>query len=114
LLDSGAALHKFLAICEAQGGFSEPTLAPQTRPVPAVVDGQLRDVDNRRLAKIAKLAGAPGSASAGIDCRLRIGDTVRAGEPLFHVHAHTPGELEYALDYATAHPDIFGIEGLHG
>lgn len=114
LLDSGAALHKFLAICEAQGGFSEPTLAPQTRPVLAIVDGRLRDVDNRRLAKIAKLAGAPGRASAGIDCRLRIGDTVRAGEPLFHVHAHTPGELEYALDYATAHPDIFGIERLHG
>lgn len=110
LLDSGAALRKFLAICEAQGGFTEPALAPYTRPVLAVGDGQVRDVDNRRLAKIAKLAGAPGSASAGIDCRLRIGDAVRAGEPLFEVHAHTPGQLEYALEYATAHPDIFGIE----
>ncbi len=109
LLDSGAALQKFLAICEAQGGFTEPALAPHTRPVPAVREGQVRDVDNRRLAKIAKLAGAPGSASAGIDCRLRFGDTVRAGEPLFHVHAQTPGELEYALEYAAAHPDIFAI-----
>ena len=110
LLDSGAALRKFLAICEAQGGFSEPTLAPHTRPVLASRGGRLRDVDNRRLAKIAKLAGAPGSVTAGIDCRLRIGQRIRAGEPLFHVHAQTAGELEYALGYAAKQADIFVIE----
>lgn len=110
LLDSGAALRKFLAICEAQGGFSEPVQAAHTRPVLAARGGRVREVDNRRLAKIAKLAGAPGSASAGIDCRLRVGDVIRMGEPLFQVHAQTPGELAYALDYAAAHPDIFAIE----
>ena len=109
ILDSGAALRKFLAICSAQGGFTEPTLAAHTRPVLASRDGLLRDVDNRRLAKIAKLAGAPVSLTAGIDCRLRIGHSIRAGEPLFHVHAQTPGELEYALAYAAKHPDIFVI-----
>ena len=61
------------------------------------------------MAKIAKLAGAPVSLTAGIDCRLRIGHSIRAGEPLFHVHAQTPGELEYALAYAAKHPDIFVI-----
>jgi len=109
LLDSGAALRRFLAICEAQGGFSEPVLAAHMRPVLASRGGRVRAVDNRRLAKIAKGAGAPGSgsASAGIDCRLRIGDAIDAGEPLFQVHAQTPGQLEYALEYAAAHPDIF-------
>lgn len=109
LLDGGAAWRKFLAICEAQGGFTEPAPAPQVRPVPAPRSGQVRDVDNRRLARIAKLAGAPGSATAGIDCRLRLGDRVLAGEPLFHVHAQTAGELEYALEYALEHPDILTI-----
>jgi len=110
LLDNGAALRRFIAICEAQGGFTEPVMAPHTHPVLAPLDGQVRDVDNRRLAKIAKLAGAPGSANAGIDCRRRIGDSVRRGEPLFHVYSQTPGQLEYAVDYAAAHPDIFTIE----
>jgi thymidine phosphorylase len=110
LLDSGAALRKFLAICDAQGGFTEPSLAPFTHPVLADRSGRLRDVDNRRLAKIAKLAGAPGSASAGIECRVRLGNTIDAGEHLFHVHAQTRGELEYALQYAAAHPHIFVIE----
>ncbi|MDH4985094.1 thymidine phosphorylase family protein [Aminobacter anthyllidis] len=109
LLDGGAALTKFLAICEAQGGFTEPGAAPHARPVLANRTGQIQAIDNRRLAKVAKLAGAPGSATAGIYTRVRIGDSIQAGEPLFHIHTHSPGELEYALAYAAAHPDIFGI-----
>lgn len=109
LLDSGAALRKFMAICEAQGGFTEPGVAPYIRPVFANRTGQIHQIDNRRLAKVAKLAGAPASAIAGIDSRLRIGDSTKIGEPLFHVHARSPGELEYALEYASAHPDIIEI-----
>lgn len=106
MLESGVALRKFLAICEAQGGFTEPARAPHVRPVLAARSGALLSVDNRRLAKIAKLAGAPTSANAGMEYRLRIGDAIQVGEPLFHVHAQTPGQLEYALDYAKAQPDI--------
>ena len=109
LLDSGAALRKFLAICEAQGGFSEPSMSAHSQPVLAARSGVVQGIDNRRLANIAKLAGAPRSASAGIDCRLRLGGAIQAGEPLFHVHARSPGELEYALEYAAEHPDIFAI-----
>ncbi len=109
LLDDGAALRKFMAICEAQGGFTEPGIAPHIRPVFANRTGQIRQIDNRRLAKVAKLAGAPGSAIAGIVSRLRIGDSIKIGEPLFEVHARSPGELEYAFEYASAHPDIFEI-----
>ena len=109
LLQSGAALQKFLAICEAQGGFRKPVTAPHVQPVPAARDGIVTDIDNRRLAKIAKLAGAPASPVAGIDCRVRIGDPVRVGEPLFHVHAQTPGELDYALAYMATQPDVFRI-----
>ncbi len=109
LLRSGAALAKFMAICQAQGGFREPPRAAHVRPVLATRSGVVRAVDNRRLARIAKLAGAPASACAGLDCRVRIGDTVAAGTPLFHVHARTPGELEYALAYAGAHADLFAL-----
>jgi len=106
LLDSGRAWRKFQAICLAQGGFTEPVLATHVRPVLAQRGGVVRAIDNRRLARIAKLAGAPGAATAGVDVRCRIGDTVAAGAPLFDVHARSPGELGYALDYAHAHPDI--------
>jgi thymidine phosphorylase len=110
LLDGGAALAKFLSICAAQGGFHEPTLAPYRRPVFATAAGKLQAIDNRRLAKVAKLAGAPGSAVAGVSCRLRLGDRVEVGMPLYEVHAQTPGELDYALAYVQRQPGILSLE----
>jgi thymidine phosphorylase len=67
-------------------------------------------MDNRKLAKLAKLAGAPDSKAAGVEMHVRLGDARRTGDPLCTVHADTPGELEYALDYAAVHPDIIEIE----
>lgn len=110
ILDKGSALNKFLAICEAQGGFTEPVSAPYMNSVLATRKGKIIDIDNRRLAKIAKLAGAPISVNAGIDCRCRIGQSVQKGVPLFQIYAQTSGELEYALEYAAKHSDIFTIE----
>jgi thymidine phosphorylase len=109
LLDGGDALRKFLAICEAQGGFTEPSVAPHIQSIVASRDGVLRGIDNRRLAKIAKLAGAPASATAGVEFTLRLGDRVHVGEPLLHVHAQTTGELDYALTYAARNLDLFVI-----
>jgi thymidine phosphorylase len=112
LLESGAAWCKFHAICLAQGGFSEPPLATYREPFLADRVGRIDSIDNRRLARIAKLAGAPVVAAAGIECTRRLGDLVQPGEPLFHVHAQSRGELAYALDYARRHPDIFALENL--
>ena len=52
--------------------------------------------------RIAKLAGAPQSPCAGIDLLVRSGDFVERGQPLFTLHAASPGELAYALEYAQA------------
>ena len=109
-LESGRAWAKFLAICEAQGGFSEPGEAPFQAAVVAPRAGRIAAIDNRRLAKVAKLAGAPGAALAGVVCTLRIGDPVVAGQPLYTVHAQSPGERDYALAYAQTHTDILSLE----
>jgi thymidine phosphorylase len=108
-LASGKALAKFHAICEAQGGFTEPGAAGHRADVVATRSGWVQAIDNRRLAKVAKLAGAPASATAGLSFRLRLGDPIQAGAALFEVHAHTTGELRYALDFVAAHPDIVTI-----
>ena len=109
VLDSGAALAKFLAICEAQGGFREPPRAAFTADVPAPASGRIAAIDNRRLAKLAKLAGAPTSPTAGLETGLRIGDTVERGQPLLTLHAESPGELAYALEHAaTLQPFVLG------
>jgi len=109
-LDSGQALAKFLAICKAQGGLREPPRAPYREVVAAPSSGRVGAIDNRRLARAAKLAGAPHDAAAGLVIHLRIGESVTAGQPLFTLHAQTPGELAYALAYVRAQAPIIAID----
>jgi thymidine phosphorylase len=109
VLDSGRAWRKFQRICEAQGGMRTPPVSRQQRPVLAERPGKVRAIDNRRIARLAKLAGAPDDKAAGVDMHVRVGDTVASGQPLCTVHADSPGELAYAFDFAEANRDIVAI-----
>lgn len=109
-LNSGAAWNKFQAICAAQGGMREPPRAAQTAPVTALQTGILTAIDNRKLSRLAKLAGAPNQPAAGLTLHKRIGDEIALGEPLVTVNAEASGEIAYAMDYAAANADIFTIE----
>jgi thymidine phosphorylase len=80
------------------------------RPLLADRAGHVVDIDNRRIAKLAKLAGAPQAKAAGIELHVKLGGTVAAGEPICTVHAQAPGELAYALQYASANPGIIRID----
>jgi thymidine phosphorylase len=67
-------------------------------------------MNNRTLARLAKLAGAPDDKAAGIELHVRLGDEIAAREALLTVHAEAPGELAYALDYAAANPEMLTVE----
>lgn len=108
-LDNGEAWRKFQAICEAQGGLREPPVAAHTHDVESRRGGTVTSIDNRRLAKAAKLAGAPNAPAAGVEMHVRLGDSVAVGEPLYRLHAETPGELAYALHFIAGQPDIVAV-----
>ncbi len=108
-LDSGDAWHKFKAICQAQGGFETPPSAKHTRPILAARAGHVAAIDNRRLAKAAKLAGAPEDKAAGIDLHVRLGDVVNKGDTLYTLHTESAGELAYAIEYIAANPGIIDL-----
>lgn len=109
ILDDGHAWAKFQRICEAQGGMREPPVARHRHPVAVARTGRVSAIDNRRLASVAKLAGAPGAKVAGVDMQVRLGNSVKAGELMYTVHADTPGELAYALEFVEANPDIVEV-----
>lgn len=109
-LIQGRAWTKFQAICAAQGGMREPPSAAYRHEFHAGSDGAVVRIDNRRLARIAKLAGAPASPAAGIELHVRIGDRVIRGQPLFTLHAQSPGELDYAVMYAEGHDNPVVVE----
>ena len=108
-LERGDAWRKFVAICEAQGGMREPQQAAYTREVIASRSGRVDAIDNRRLGRAAKLAGAPRAAAAGLVLHAQTGRHVSVGQPLFTLHAESPGELAYAALYVEANPDIVAV-----
>ncbi|MEO6339668.1 MAG: thymidine phosphorylase family protein [Caulobacteraceae bacterium] len=109
-LEDGRAWAKFQRICEAQGGMRTPPRAPLKRDWTAAASGRLEHINNRKLGRLAKLAGAPDDKAAGVEMHVRLGQNVAAGQPLLTIHADAPGELDYAVEYALANADMFEIE----
>jgi thymidine phosphorylase len=101
ILDSGRALEAMQRIIEAQGpAKTTHELGPLTQDVAAPGDGVVTGIDCFRLARIARLAGAPMDKGAGIELFRKIGDQVRRGEALYRIYACFPADFRFATELA--------------
>jgi len=108
-LISGQAYDKFIEICQAQGGFTEPGHAEFKQTLYAEGAGIVSYFNIRFIAKLASLSGAPNAPLAGIEMRVRLGDKVEQGQALLTLHAQAQGELDYALQFYYSHPEAIQI-----
>jgi thymidine phosphorylase len=100
ILDSGRALAKMNAIIAAQGAktfnYHNPPLGLLTFEVFATEPGVVIGIDNLQVARIARLAGAPTVAGAGVDLFRKLGQAVAPGDVLYRVHASFQSDLGFA------------------
>jgi len=108
-LDSGKAHDQFMAICNAQGGFTEPSMAQYQFNWTSPSSGKVSSMDNRQISQVAKLAGAPEDPTAGVTLHVKLGNSIQPGQLLMTLHAESPGELQYAVEFLEAHPEMIGI-----
>lgn len=102
LLTSGAALARMEKIITAQGPPpAATTLGEMTADILADRDGTVIGIDNLRLNRLARIAGAPVSKGAGIDLHKKIGGRVRRGEALYRIHASERFEFDFAREAAS-------------
>ncbi len=103
LLESGAAAKAMRRIIDAQGA-SAGSFMPGAlgRDITADRDGVVSSIDCYRIARIARLAGAPADKGAGIDLFKKVGDPVQKGEPLYRVHAAHPTDFRFSTEMASA------------
>jgi thymidine phosphorylase len=101
LLASGAARAALDAIVEAQGRSEMVRPGAYTQVVHAPQAGRIVAIDGWCIAGIARRAGAPMDKSAGIDLIARVGDAVRAGDPLYVIHAGSEADLAVAAATST-------------
>jgi thymidine phosphorylase len=97
ILDSGRALAQMNALIDAQGRRNAPLQpAPLSFDVTAVAGGVVVGIDNLRLARVARLAGAPQVQDAGVWLARKLGDSVQPGDLLYRVHARYDADLDFA------------------
>ena len=101
ILDSGDALLAMNRIIESQGPPPKHSdLGSLVKEISATTEGTVTAVDCFRIARIAKLAGAPASQGAGIDLLKKIGDTVKQGEPLYRIHSAVESDFIFSTEMA--------------
>jgi thymidine phosphorylase len=102
ILQSGRARQAFERIVDAQGRkvFAQPALL--TRNILAPAAGTVTHIDGWVISGIAREAGAPLHAGAGIDLSCALGKTVQEGELLFRIHAEDAQALSRAYAQACA------------
>lgn len=102
ILNSGKAYKVFVDMIRAQGG---KDVDPESlKPCPlqytysAPKAGMVKSLDNISIARIARMAGAPRDPDSGILLHRHCGDSVKKGEPIMTIYAHTKEKLGYAID----------------
>ncbi len=103
ILESGKAYETMKKIIKAQEG--NPDIKPGRIPigrftyhVKASHSGIIKHINNKTIAKIARIAGAPLDKSAGIYLYHHVGDYVKKGSKIFTIYARSKKKLKYAID----------------
>jgi len=103
ILESGKAYEKMKEIIKEQGG--NPKINPDsikvgefTYMVKAEKAGKIISVDNKIIAKVARVAGAPRDRGAGLYLHKHIGDCVEKGTPLMTIYSESEQKLKYAKE----------------
>ena len=86
----------------------EPSVehAPLVELLSTRAAGVVIGIDNLQIAQIARLAGAPKVKGAGLDLMCQLGETVRAGQLLYRIHADYPSDLEFARHAVARHSGV--------
>lgn len=104
LLDSGKALKKMKQIIKAQGGNPNITadkLVPGkfTLDIYAKKACNIRNINNKNISKLARIAGAPKDRAAGVYLHVHVGSKVKKGNVLFTVYAEHRRKLDFVKEF---------------
>lgn len=106
-LEDGRAMDKWRAMIAAQGGNPDAKLpvAEESQTVPASSDGVITKLDALSVGLASWRLGAgrarkedPIQFGAGVTLHAQLGDSVKAGDPLYTLHTDEPARFERAAE----------------
>jgi AMP phosphorylase len=101
ILESGKAYSKMKEIIKEQGG--NPDVKPDDIEIGKYVhefrsekEGMIRSIDNKTIAKITRIAGAPTDKGAGVFLHKHAGEIVNVGDIILTIYSESPQKMKYA------------------
>ncbi|MBI4994719.1 thymidine phosphorylase, partial [Candidatus Peregrinibacteria bacterium] len=110
LLNSGKAWKKFEQIIVAQGKKRTPKLAKFSVKITAKQNGKITAIENKTIAHLARIAGAPKDKISGLFLHKKLGDKIKKGEALFTIYTGSPDRLKYAMEFVTGNGNGYNIK----
>lgn len=100
ILDSGEAHDKFKEIIKAQKG-SMRRLKEAKYQCAIIADkkGRIKEIDNKKINQLARIAGSPIEKLAGIYLHKHLYDHVEKGNVLMDIHAESDHKLQDAMKF---------------
>lgn len=103
-LESGLAYKKMMQIIKEQGGnpnikIADIKLGKFRKEIKSNKSGRVVSINNRLLAKIARIAGAPQDKGSGVYINVKLNNKVKKNDVLLTVYAESNQKLNYALDF---------------
>jgi len=104
ILKKGLALEQMEKIIDAQGRKRVPKNASLVYKVKSGKEGKVMHIDNKRVARLARIAGAPLDAAGGVYIFKKLRNKVKRGETLLEIHTNNEDRLKFAKETARKEP----------
>ncbi len=99
VLESGMAYEKFEQIRKFQGKKRLIQEAKYKYSVTAKKTGKIREINNKKISKLAFILGAPNDKAAGLYLHKKVGEKVSKGEVLYEMFSNSELKLKYGKAY---------------
>jgi len=114
ILDSGRAYKKMKEIIKAQDGKIFDSggirIGRFCLDIKAGKNGVVKRMDNRTIARLARVAGAPADKGAGIYLYKHVNDKAKKGETLFTIYSESKHKLRFVKEAMKKLPGAVAIK----
>jgi putative thymidine phosphorylase len=107
ILDSGKAFEKFKEIIKAQSGnLNRIKFSKFKKNIIMKKNGKIKDIDNKKITLLARIAGCPMDKSSGLYLYKHVGDKLEKGEKLLTIYAESKSRLREAINFYSSQKPI--------
>ena len=107
ILDCGKAFAKFKQIITAQkGNLNKIKFAKFKKDIFMKKNSKIKEIDNKKITLLARIAGCPMDKSAGLYLYKHVGDRLEKGEKAITIYAESKSRLREAINFYNAQKPI--------